>query len=86
MRPRRRIVRDPDDLAFGSFAADPSLAYDAGEVEALFEGFDAHTDVTISGRLWRYQASGLTGIPGLLTLTDGSYAIDLGLGAAFVSP
>ena len=40
----------------------------------------------ISGRLWRYQASGLTGTPGQVVLAGGSYSVNLGGGAGFVSP
>jgi hypothetical protein len=72
--------------ALYSFANEPTLNYDASEVETLMTGFKATQDVSISGRLWRYQASGLTGTAGQVVLASGNYAVNLGGGAGFVSP
>lgn len=72
--------------ALYSFGNEATLNYDASEVQAVFDSFDAKQDVMISGRLWRYQASGLTGTPGDVVVTGSSYAVNLGGGAGFVSP
>jgi hypothetical protein len=72
--------------ALYSFANEPTLNYDATEVQTLFESFKAHQDVMISGQLWRYQASGLTGTLGQVVVSGTSYAVNLGAGAGFVSP
>jgi 3',5'-cyclic AMP phosphodiesterase CpdA len=72
--------------ALYSFGNDATLNYDASEVETIFDGFTAHQDVMISGRLWRYQASGLTGTPGQLVASSNTYSVNLGGGAGFVSP
>lgn len=72
--------------ALYSFANEPTLNYDASEVQAMFENFDAHQDIMINERLWRYQATGLAGTPGTVVVTGGSYAVNLGGGAGFVSP
>ncbi len=72
--------------ALYSFGNEPTLSYDAGEVQSILSGFAAQQDVTVSGRLWRYQASGLTGTPGQVVVTGSSYAVNLAGGAGFVSP
>lgn len=72
--------------ALYSFGTESTLGYDAGEVQALFESFEAKQDVQINGRLWRYQASGLTGTLGQVTAAGSDYAVNLGGGAGFVSP
>ena len=72
--------------ALYSFGNEPTLNYDASEVQTLFDSFAGQLDAMISGRLWRYQASGLTGAPGQLVVSSGSYAINLNGGAGYVSP
>jgi 3',5'-cyclic AMP phosphodiesterase CpdA len=72
--------------ALYSFANEVTLNYDASQVQLIFDGFAAHQDVMISGRLWRYQASGLAGAAGQVVVSDGTYAVNLGGGAGFVSP
>lgn len=72
--------------ALASFANDPTLNYDAGELEVMFQAFRAKEDATISGRLWRYQASGLTGTPGRVVVSGSDYSVNLENGAGFVSP
>lgn len=71
--------------ALYSLGNESALAYDASDVNALFEGFKAKQDVVVNGRLWRYQASGITSTLGQVTATGGGYAINLGGGAGFVS-
>jgi hypothetical protein len=72
--------------ALYSFGNEPTLSYDASEVEAIFAAFKTKQDVAISGRLWRYQASGLTGTLGQLVVTSTGYEVNLGAGDGFVSP
>jgi hypothetical protein len=72
--------------ALYSFANDATLNYDASQVQAIFDSFKAAQDVMISGRLWRYQASGLNGAPGQVVVSSDTYAVNLGGGAGFVSP
>lgn len=71
--------------ALYSFGNEPALAYDASDVQALLEGFKAKQDITVNGRLWRYQASGITSTLGQVTPTGSGYEINLGGGAGFVS-
>ncbi|NVB84946.1 MAG: hypothetical protein HOV81_41650 [Kofleriaceae bacterium] len=72
--------------ALASFANESTLNYDAGELEVMFEGLRDKQDVQISGRLWRYQASGLTGTPGRVVVSGSDYSVNLDNGAGFVSP
>lgn len=72
--------------AIVSLANTTGLAYDAGHVDALLTAFAAQRDVTIGARTWTYQASGLTGSEGVVVEpTAGTYELNLGGGAGFVS-
>jgi 3',5'-cyclic AMP phosphodiesterase CpdA len=81
-----RALSDAEVRAITSFAKEASLRYDASDLNALFTGFAAQQDVQINGRLWRYQASGITGTPGDVRLSGSTYMVNLGGGAGFVSP
>lgn len=72
--------------ALYSFGNEATLNYDASQVEALFQSFATQQDAMISGRLWRYQASGLSGAAGQVVVNGTSYSVNLGGGAGFVSP
>jgi hypothetical protein len=73
--------------ALVSLASTAGLAYDAGDVDALLTAFTAQHDVTVGGRAWTYVASGLTGGVGVVVEpTAGTYELNLGGGAGFVSP
>jgi hypothetical protein len=70
-----------------SLADTAGLAYHAGQADALLAAFTAHADVAIAGRTWMYRASGLTGAEGVVTApTPGTFELNLGGGAGFVSP
>jgi hypothetical protein len=70
-----------------SLANTAGLAYHAGQADALLAAFAAHTGVAINGRTWTYRASGLTGAEGVVTApTPGTFELNLGGGAGFVSP
>lgn len=72
--------------ALYSFGNEPTLNYDAGEIQSMFDGFKAKQDVMLSSRLWRYQASGLTSTLGQVVASGSNYSVHLGGGAGFVSP
>lgn len=71
--------------ALYTFGNEPTVNYDAGQMDEIFTSFDLMQDVTINGRLWTYQASGLTGTPGTLVVSGTNYAVNLGNGAGMVS-
>jgi hypothetical protein len=78
---------DPGQVrALYSYANEPTLNYDANEVQTIFTAFTAHQDTMLGGRLWRYQASGLSGTLGQVIVSGSSYEVNLGAGAGFVSP
>jgi hypothetical protein len=72
-------------LAMYQLATSTTFNYDAYDVDALFEAFKVQRDATIDGRLWSYKPSGLTSPPGEVTLTGGTYSLNLGDGAGFES-
>lgn len=81
-----RALNDAEVRAVTSFARESTLKYDASDMQAMFAAFAAKQDVQVNGRLWRYQASGITGTAGAVRLSGGTYSVNLGGGAGFVSP